>query len=318
VRWSTAAPEPPTPEEEAELEAVSPESIAEESIEESMELSEETETQDRPESRGWQPKSYNEFLSSIGAKYKFAKPNNWLGDDVPFPMNPSFKPPPPLSDIVRQKIYTEFMANPKKNSVRVLSQRYHLSLKRVDAILRLKGLEHAWYKEDKQIQHGFQKGMEKLLGVKTQKAEQALQDGSRWDVAEADSLEQDEKRDAQRQRYQRHYWESVPEDGREPIVPASLEHAKNLAQKLVKFEEDQKSTHPRLMPRYPDTKYIKTPERLQTLEKPGRPTIEIRDVGGRFLDLNDRLKRIAVAGRRAKEKEKKREMRRTTMYTPRS
>lgn len=176
--------------------------------------------------------------------------------------------------------------------------------------------------------------MEKILGVKTQKAEQALKDGSRWDVAEADSLEQDEKRDAQRQRYQRHYWESVPEDGRvflfsyhistwlnlpqEPIVPASLEHAKNLAQKLVKFEENQKSTHPRLMPRYPDTKYIKTPERVQTLEKPGRPTIEIRDVGGRFLDLNDRLKRIAVAGRRANEKEKKREMRRAVIHTPRS
>ncbi len=61
-------------------------------------------------------------------------------------MNPSFKPPPPLSDVVRQKIYIEFMGDPNKNSVRVLSQRYHLSLKRVDAILRLKGLEHAWYK----------------------------------------------------------------------------------------------------------------------------------------------------------------------------
>lgn len=56
--------------------------------------------------------------------------------------------------------------------------------------------------------------MEKLLGVKSHKAEQVLKDGSRWDVAEADSLEQDENRDAQRQRYQRHYWESVPEDGR--------------------------------------------------------------------------------------------------------
>lgn len=164
VRWSTAAPEPPTPEEAAELEAASPESIAEEAIEKAMEAPEETETQDKPESRGWQPKSYNEFLSSIGAKYKFAKPINWLGDGVvrvvlcalpraisdwllqPFPMNPSFKPPPPLSDIVRQKIYNEFMADPKKNNVRALSQRYHLSLKRIDAILRLKGLEHAWYK----------------------------------------------------------------------------------------------------------------------------------------------------------------------------
>ncbi len=75
VRRSTAAPEPPTPEEEAELEAASPESAAEEAIEE-------TKAQDGPESRRWQPKSYNEFLSSIGAKYKFARPNSWLGDGV--------------------------------------------------------------------------------------------------------------------------------------------------------------------------------------------------------------------------------------------
>lgn len=56
--------------------------------------------------------------------------------------------------------------------------------------------------------------MEKLLGVRRHKAEQTLDDASRWDVMEADGLEQDENRDAQRQRYQRHYWESVPEDGR--------------------------------------------------------------------------------------------------------
>ena len=61
-------------------------------------------------------------------------------------MNPSFKPPPPLSDAVRTKIYREFMQNPKINSVRFLSQRYHISMKRVDAILRLKGMEVAWIK----------------------------------------------------------------------------------------------------------------------------------------------------------------------------
>ncbi len=72
------------------------------------------------------------------------------------------------------------------------------------------------------------------------------------------------------------------------------------------------------MPRFPDTEFIKTPEKLQTLKKSGRPTIEIRDMGGRFLDLNDRIKRIAVAERRAKEKEKKREMRKAVVYTTRS
>ncbi|KAF9446127.1 hypothetical protein P691DRAFT_804712 [Macrolepiota fuliginosa MF-IS2] len=160
--------------------------------------------------------------------------------------------------------------------------------------------------------------MEKLLGVKTHKAEQALKDGSRWDVAEADSLEQDENRDARRQRYQRHYWESVLEDSREPIVPASLEHAKNLAQKLVKFGEHQKSTHPRLMPQFPDTKYTQTPEKFQILEKPGRPVIEVRDVGGKFLDLNDRLKRIAVAERRTREKGKKRDKQKAVISAFRS
>lgn len=38
------------------------------------------------------------------------------------------------------------MSNPLKNTVRELSQRYHLSMKRVDAILRLKGMEAAWIK----------------------------------------------------------------------------------------------------------------------------------------------------------------------------
>jgi hypothetical protein len=36
------------------------------------------------------------------------------------------------------------MTDPNTNSVRVLAGRYHLSMKRVDAILRLKGLEEHW------------------------------------------------------------------------------------------------------------------------------------------------------------------------------
>jgi hypothetical protein len=64
----------------------------------------------------------------------------------PFPMNPSFRPPAPVSDALRTKMYKEYMQNPQENNVRVLSQRYHLSLKRVDAILRLKGQEEEWLK----------------------------------------------------------------------------------------------------------------------------------------------------------------------------
>jgi hypothetical protein len=91
----------------------------------------------------------------------------------------------------------------------------------------------------------------------------------------------------------------------EPIVPASLEHARNLAQKLVKVEDRQKSTHPLLMPRFRRSSYLHSPKRkLRIIERPDRPTVEIRDVGGKFLDVKDRLKRIVVADRRAREKVK--------------
>ncbi|KAF5352390.1 hypothetical protein D9756_005802 [Leucocoprinus leucothites] len=344
ARWSTAAPEPPTPEEEAELEATRPEAVLESSQDPPVEGVKE----ERPRER--EP-SYNEFLNTVGAQYKFAKPNNWLGGEVPFPMNPSFKPPPPLPDALRQQIYNEYMQDPVQNSVRILSQRYHLSLKRIDAILRLKGLEHSWYKMcslrlwalftltndflyvlidrrpsvvpyiarsmKKPIQYGFQRGMEKLLGVKSHNATETLQDGPRWDATEADNLEQDENRDAQRQRYQRHYWESVPEDGREPIVPAALEHAKKLAQRLVKYGEHQKSSHPRLMPRATDNNYFMASPKSQS-EKDGRPVLEVRDVGGKFLNLNDSLKRIATAERRAREKGKKHERRKAAVLTAQS
>lgn len=81
TRWSTSAPEPPTPEEEAELEAVSPEPVLE--FEERFtDTPEENKAEDDTKARSWQPQSYSKFLSTIGAEYKFAKPTNWLGGDV--------------------------------------------------------------------------------------------------------------------------------------------------------------------------------------------------------------------------------------------
>jgi hypothetical protein len=61
-------------------------------------------------------------------------------------MNPSFHPPVPISDAVRSQMYADYMLDPETNSVRALSQRYNISLKRVDAILRLKGLEASFVK----------------------------------------------------------------------------------------------------------------------------------------------------------------------------
>jgi len=78
-------------------------------------------------------------------------------------------------------------------------------------------------------------------------------------------------------------------------VPAALEHAKQLGRDFAQRGENLKSTHPQLMIQNTKKSYIKTPRRSQSLEKVGRPMLEIRDVGGKFLDLNDSVKRISIA-----------------------
>lgn len=61
-------------------------------------------------------------------------------------MNPSFRPPPPISDHQREIMWQLFSTDNQKFSVRRLAKRFNLSLKRVDAILRLKGMEKDWIK----------------------------------------------------------------------------------------------------------------------------------------------------------------------------
>ncbi|KNZ76372.1 37S ribosomal protein S35, mitochondrial [Termitomyces sp. J132] len=284
-----------------EISELSPEPSSEEDIDGNVdtpdpleEVVERSKKQEVGETR--QPETYKEFMEAAGEKFrKSDRPNNWLGGG-PFPMNPSFKPPPPVSDAIRTAIYQSYMADPIANDVRALSQKYHLSLKRIDAILRLKGMEADWVKGIP-LQTGFRKGMEMILDVPQQTVESHAR---RSDAQEADMLEQDENRDAARQRYQQLYWESVPEDGREPIVPASLEHAKATAKRYVKMQEAYKS-NPRLMPRVKDTTTQTPKEKVQIVVKPGRPSMKFVDVGGHFIEVHKRVKRIAESKRRAKE-----------------
>ncbi|KAJ7642835.1 hypothetical protein B0H17DRAFT_1104903, partial [Mycena rosella] len=48
---------------------------------------------------------------------------------------------------IRSRMYADYMLDPDTNSVRAHSQRYHTSLKRIEAILRLKGMGAAYVKE---------------------------------------------------------------------------------------------------------------------------------------------------------------------------
>ncbi|PAV22115.1 hypothetical protein PNOK_0207200 [Pyrrhoderma noxium] len=92
----------------------------------------------------------NVWLKGPGSVYEYPiNGPNWLSGNrtFPFPMNPSFKPPAPISDKTKSELYALYMRDPAKNSVRALSELYGISLKRVDAILRLKGMEQSWVKE---------------------------------------------------------------------------------------------------------------------------------------------------------------------------
>ncbi|KAJ3507914.1 hypothetical protein NLJ89_g6037 [Agrocybe chaxingu] len=286
-----------------------------------------------PQSEGSEPANYREFMEKIGYKYRYASPKHYLGEQ-PFPMNLSFKPPPPISDAQRDAMYKIYMMDPKRNGVRRLAKRTNMSIKRVDAVLRLKGLENAW-KKGKQLQTGFQVGMDKLLGAQTHSVvdnlykvvaeseallkkrlrprfgfdhpnsiehadfEQPDVNVERADAHRADMLEEDEQRDAARYRYERLYWESIPESAREPILPTILQHVKQRAE-LKKLENDIKANKKYMTPG-PALPFLKRPSKpVFVKSRLNRPSTKFVDVGAQFMDIDERIKRIAVSDRKAR------------------
>lgn len=246
------------------------------------------------------PSTFWQWSEEVAPDFRDPKPRNWLGGDVPFPLNPSFKPPIPLSDALRTQLYQSFMRDPETNSVRALSSRHNISIKRVDAILRLKGLEEAWKKEGTPLQTGFTQGMEYVLAVpqpdeivKGVNADTPLQyyhtgrreaeenrdpsaTNPRYDVEEADRQDEVEgTSDMSRFRYQRMFWENVPE-GEEPIMPTILEAARSSAQ-----PSEHKAKVTFVEPR------------------PGRPAIKFVDVGNTFFDAHEQERRDKEGARRA-------------------
>ncbi|KAG1850569.1 hypothetical protein DFJ58DRAFT_716771 [Suillus subalutaceus] len=174
----------------------------------------------------------------------------------PFPLNESFRPPPPVSDALRTQIYFAYMADPEANSVRALAARHHLSIKR---------LEESW-KKGKPIQTGFVQGMESILGVPQTRIFTTLDESKpvpvQYDAVEADREDEEAGGfDWARQRYQRMFWETVPEG--KPLLP------------------------------------LRTRQRRNIVERPGRPTIKFIDVGNMFIDLKEQERRAKESERRA-------------------
>lgn len=98
----------------------------------------------------------------------------------PFPLNPSFRPPTPLSHNQKEKIYKEFIASLKSQSqkngnetksetyhARKVALKYNISLDRVRAVIRLKALEYNIAAAGTQLQMKFLNGMESAMGIST-------------------------------------------------------------------------------------------------------------------------------------------------------
>jgi hypothetical protein len=198
------------------------------------------------------------------------------------------------------------MANPGTNTVRSLAGRYHLSIKRVDAILRLKGLEESWIKEGKPLQTGFLKGMEQVLGVTYDASKYKIHEHwveSRIHTVEADALDQAEQDNHARTRYQRMFWEPVVE-GQEPVLPTALSKAREDAKRHGRSEESTKSGDVALgLGGIANTSSTTT----------GRHTIKFVDVGTKFVDPKDRVRRMKESQRRAKIRSKNASKRRSAV-----
>ena len=89
---------------------------------------------------------FDEWIHSDARVYKHPKPGmgpNWIGD-TPFPLNPSFNPPPPIRQGTKAEIWRLHTSDPAQWTIRALSEKFSIGLQRMEAILRLKALESEW------------------------------------------------------------------------------------------------------------------------------------------------------------------------------
>lgn len=72
----------------------------------------------------------------------------WCADlsHQPFPLNPTFRPPAPIGEHVKQEIWEKFVGKREVYTPKTLSLEYRLSVPRIEAIIRLKALEYLWRK----------------------------------------------------------------------------------------------------------------------------------------------------------------------------
>jgi hypothetical protein len=115
----------------------------------------------------------------------------------------------------------------------------------------------------------------------------------RSDVYKADLNEEKEQRDLVNIDLEQLYWESIPEDSKEPILPHALQEAEKTA--IAKKKRREAKENAKFMHRIPDTEFIKTPTyKVLTLPRNSRPTTRFVDVGSAFMNARDlALRKVA-------------------------
>ncbi|KAF9983220.1 hypothetical protein BGZ65_002030, partial [Modicella reniformis] len=116
-------------------------------------------------------KRFHLWLQTEGRRYAIPSSHgpNYVSN-VPFPMNYLFRPTPPISNFAKEEIYRMHMKDTTRWTPRQLGMEYNISIKRVEAILRLKHLEKEMMIEGFVPQDNFTAGMEQLMGVRSKRS----------------------------------------------------------------------------------------------------------------------------------------------------
>lgn len=204
----------------------------------------------------------------------------------PFPLNPSFRPPTPLSHNAKEKIYREFVASLKENKssngesksetyhARKLALKYNLSLDRIRAIIRLKALEYNTAASGSTLQMKFLNGMESAMGIST---------GENIPVSMKEALDVQQETEELYKTGRKTHWMMIDEENpddlqheQDEIMKKERRDAKATAKRQGSDEDVSRDAREGVRSRR------RVPANPRSERKDVRPEIEFVDVPGRI------------------------------------
>lgn len=203
----------------------------------------------------------------------------------PFPLNPSFRPPTPLSHNQKEKIYKEFIASLKSDSqknadepksetyhARKLALKYNLSLDRIKAIVRLKALEYNTAASGTELQMKFLNGMESAMGIST---------GQNDAISMKEALDVQQETEALYKTGRRTHWIMVDEENPADLMVEQEELEKKKMRDMRAMKRREGTDHITRDAREGVRSRKRVPANPKSERRDVRPEIEFVDVPGR-------------------------------------